>query len=104
MLEFTYMVKREHLMKLKKVFNASAEGINLTHSFLCAIALGEKLSPSFYNNKEAQRILSGLRRYKFVRHVKREEAGGYIVTQKGENKLQKILIDEVVIKDQRKWD
>src|SRR3989338_465525 len=101
MLEFTYMVKREHLIKLKKVFSAGGEGLNLAHSFLCAIALGEKLS---YRDKEAQRGLGGLRRYKFVRRVKREQKDFYTLTEKGENKLRKIFIDEIVIKEQSKWD
>ncbi len=104
MLQFTYMASREHLEKIKKFISASGEGINLTQSLLCAVALGERLAISMQNNIAAQRALGGLRRYKFVRHIKGSRGDKYVITKKGERKLQQIFIDEVVIKNPKKWD
>ena len=98
------MVKLEHLAKLKKFFSSGGEGMNLAQSLLCAVALGEKLSPIINNNRKTQQIFHGLRRYRFVRHVRVEGKEKYIITPKGENKLREILIDEVVIKNSKKWD
>ena len=96
------MIKSEHLGKIKKFVNAGGEGINLAQRLLCSVALGEKLSPDIYNNRESKQILYGFRRYKFVRHAK--ERNTYELTLKGEKKLQDILIDEVIIKPPRSWD
>ncbi len=97
------MMKQEHLVKLKKFVSLGGEGINLAQSLLCLVALGEK-SSIVHNNRKAKRAFYGLRRYKFVRHVKESNVDKYVITQKGENKLQEILIDEVVIQSQKKWD
>ena len=98
------MIERKHLAKLKKIFNISGDGINLTQSLLCAVALGEKLPPSLYKNNKTRQVFNGLRRYKFVRHITRENGNLYSITPKGENKLQNILIDKVVIKNHKNWD
>ncbi|HEY4513269.1 MAG TPA: hypothetical protein VJH06_02035 [Candidatus Paceibacterota bacterium] len=95
-------MKREHLVKIKKVVNIGGEGISLAQRMLCAVAFGENLASGFYNSPEAKQIFRGFRRYKFVRYVK--EDGKYELTGKGEKKLQYILIDEVVIKTPKKWD
>ena len=94
------MLKREHLIKLKKFISVGGEGINLAQSLLVSIAIGDKLPPHIRESREAKRILYGFRRYKFIRRARED----YELTPKGENKLQKIFIDEVVIKAPRKWD
>ncbi len=98
------MIEREHLMKLKKFFEAGGEGMNLARSLLCTVALGEKLLPGLRDSKKARQIFNGFRRYKFVRYVKGKYGDSYTITPKGEDKLRDILIDEVVIKDQKNWD
>ena len=98
------MVKREHLFRLKKLVNAGGEGINLAQNLLCAVALGEKLPPDFYQNRKVQQAFSGFRRYRFVRHVKGEYGGTYHITPKGENKLRNMLIEEIIIKNPKSWD
>src|SRR3989344_8739281 len=98
------MVERKHLLKLKKFFDAGSKGLNLTKILLCAVALGEKLSPSLYNNRKVSQAFSGLRRYKFVRDIKEKDNNSYALTQKGETKLRDIVIDDIEIKEQRKWD
>lgn len=103
MLEFTtHRVMREYLGKIKKLVSAGGEGVSLAQSLLCSIAIGEKLPPHIHKSREAQRILYGFRRYKFVMHRRRENA--YALTPKGERKLQNIIIDEVVIKNPKRWD
>lgn len=97
-------MEHKHLLKLKKSITIGGEGINLAQSILCSIALGEKLSLGFYGSNEAKQILRGFRRYKFVRHIKKEHNNKYVLTSKGEKKLQDILIDEVIIKAPKKWD
>lgn len=74
----------------------------MAQSILCSIALGEKLPPHLHESREARRILYGFRRYRFIRHVAGENTN--VLTPKGENKLQDILIDEVMIKNPKKWD
>lgn len=96
------MVKKEHLVKLKKFISAGGEGINLTQSLLCSIAFGEKLPSHIHESREAKRILYGFRRYKFIRHIR--EDNKYALTEKGEDRLQKIFINEVIIKAPKKWD
>ena len=98
------MIEQKHVVKLKKLFSAGGEGINLAQSILCSVALGEKLSPGFYENKKARQALYGFRRYRFIRHVKSEANDKYVLTPKGEKKLQTIIIDEVVIKNPKQWD
>ena len=97
------MVSRKHLLKLKHKFTNS-DGFGLKESLLYAIALGEKIPLNFSGNREATQVFSGLRRYKFIRQVKAEGKGQYIITNKGEDKLRNILIDEVVIKSPKRWD
>ncbi len=104
MLQFTYMASKEHFEKIKKFLNAGGEGINLAQTLLCSVALGEKINTNIQNNIMAQRAMGGLRRYKFVRHIKGSHVDKYIITKKGERKLQQIFIDEVVIKNPKKWD
>ena len=98
------IIEKKHVIKLKKLFSAGGEGINLAQSILCSIALGEKISPNFYDNNKVRQTLRGFRRYKFIRHIKGEDGERYVITLKGENKLQDILIDEVIIKNPKKWD
>lgn len=81
--------------------NAGGEGINLAQRILLAVAFGENTSAGFYRQRESKQTLFGLRRYNFIRRTKSDK---YELTKKGENKLQYILIDEVVIKPPRKWD
>lgn len=102
MLEFTtYMVERKHIARLKQLVNAGGEGINLAQSLLCSIALGEKLPPHLYNNPKARQVFRGFRRYRFVRHVKEDT---YHITLKGEKRLRNMVIDEVIIKNPKRWD
>ena len=67
------MVKRKHLLKLKKIIDTGSKGLDLTKTLLCTVALGEKLSPGFYNDRKVAQAFSGLRRYKFVRHINRRD-------------------------------
>ena len=98
------MVERKHLIKLQRFFSSGGEGINLKQGILCAIALGDKLLPGFSNDRKTSQVLGGLRRYKFVRRVKKEGGEIYLLTPKGEAKLQNIIIDEVIIKNPKNWD
>ena len=96
------MIEHKHLVKLKKFINTGSKGLDLAKTLLCSVALGEKLSPSFYDDRKVAQAFHGLRRYKFVRHTKENNA--YILTQKGENKLRDILIDDIEITKKGKWD
>jgi DNA-binding transcriptional regulator PaaX len=78
--------------------------LNLTEVLLCSIALGEKLSPEFYNNQKIAKTSYNLRRYRFVRHAKKRVDNNYLLTPKGENKLRDILIDDIEIKNPKRWD
>jgi DNA-binding transcriptional regulator PaaX len=98
------MIKHKHLLKLKKFVNAGNRGLDLAKTLLCAIALGEKLSPSFYSDRKVAQAFSGLRRYKFVRHTKEHSNNPYLLTPKGEAKLHYILINDIEIKNPRNWD
>jgi len=98
------MVERRHLLKLRKFIDAGNEGLNLTKTLLCAVALGEKLSPSFCKDRKVTQAFQGLRRYKFVRHVKEKENDAYLLTPKGEARLRNIVIDDIKIKNQKNWD
>ncbi len=98
------MVEQKHLPKLKKIISTRDKGLNLTKTLLCAIALGEKLPADFEGNRKIEQAMSGLRRYKFVRHIKKEGENKYFLTSKGESKIHDILIDDIEIKDQKKWD
>lgn len=95
------MIQRKHLIRIKKFIGASSEGINFAQNLLCDIAFREKLSPNFYNSEKAKQVFRGFRRYRFVRHIKKNS---YILTLKGEKRLQDILIEEVKIKAPQKWD
>ena len=95
------VVGQKYLLKIKKFISAGGEGINLAQTFLCSIALGEKLPSHLYESREAKRIFYGFRRYKFIRKVKENT---YILTEKGEKRLQNIVIDEVIVKSPKKWD
>ena len=98
------MIEQKHLLKLKKIVNAGNKGLDLTKILLCTVALGEKLSPDFYNDKKVSQAFSGLRRYKFVRHIKKDRDETYLLTPKGEARLHNIIIDEIEIKNPKKWD
>jgi DNA-binding transcriptional regulator PaaX len=98
------MIERKHLQKLKKFINVGNHGLNLTKTLLCAVALGEKLSTDFYNDRKVSQAFSGLRRYKFVRHIKEKGRSAYIITPKGEERLHDIVIDDIELKNQRKWN
>ena len=76
----------------------------MAQSILCSIALGEKLPPHLRDSVKARQVFQGLRRYKFVRHIKGENDETYGLTPKGEHKLRQVFIDEVVIKKNKKWD
>lgn len=98
------MVERKHLLKLKKFINTENKGLDLTKTLLCAIALGEKLLPGFYEDRKISQAYRGLRRYRFVRYVKEYGDNVYFITPKGETKLSDILIDDIEIKNPKKWD
>ena len=82
------MIEQKHLLKLKKFINFGSKGLDLTKTLLCAVALGEKLSLDFYDDRKVTQAFSGLRRYKFVRHVKEHTNNPYSLTPKGEAKLR----------------
>ena len=86
------MIEQKHLLKLRKFVNPGSRGLDLTKTLLCTVALGEKLSLSFYNNRKVGQAFSGLRRYKFIRHTKKEGGNPYSLTAKGEVRLKNILI------------
>ncbi len=98
------MIERKHLLKLKKFINVGSKGLDLTKTLLCTVALGEKLSPGFYNDQKVSQAFSGLRRYKFVRHVKEKDNNYYGLTPKGEARLRDIVIDDIEIKNPKNWD
>ena len=100
------MIERKHLLKLKKFINAGAKGLGLAQTLLCAVALGEKLSPEFYNDRQVAQSFSGLRRYKFVRYVKEkdDESNFYSLTPKGEARVRRILIEDIEIKSSKTWN
>lgn len=98
------MLEREYLGKLKKYINSKDSKLNLTQTLLSAVALGKKLSPNIYNNRKISQTFGGLRRYKFVRHIRTSNHEAYSLTQKGEKKLQKIIIDDIEIKNPKRWD
>ena len=77
---------------------------NLTKEILCSIAFGKKIPNDFYNNTKNIQALSSLRRYKFVRHVKRAGEHSYSLTPKGEGRLKKIILDDIEIKNPTKWN
>ncbi|MBI3305799.1 hypothetical protein HYZ82_01540 [Candidatus Nomurabacteria bacterium] len=95
-------MEKKHYLKLRKYIDASSKGLNLAKTFLCAAAIGEKLSPNLYNHKKVNQTFNGLRRYKFIRRTK--DNGTYTLTQKGEAKVQSIVIDDLEIKGKRSWD
>ncbi len=96
------MIKRKHLERIKKFVDAGGEGITIAHGLLLDIAIGKKLSQNFQNNLKAREIFHGFRRYRFVRKIK--EGNTFELTTKGENKLQNLLLDEIVFRKPRKWD
>ena len=98
------MIEPKHILRLKKFINAGSKGLDLPKTLLCAIALGEKLSPDFYNNQKIAQAFSGLRRYKFVRHVKESRENFYSITPKGEARLRVIVIDDIEIKSSKSWN
>ena len=98
------MIEHKHLLKLKKLIGAGSKGLDLTKTLLCAVALGEKLSSDFYKNKKVVQAFSGLRRYKFIRHVKEKGNRPYVLTSKGEARLRDMVIDDIEIKIKRNWD
>ena len=98
------MIEWKHLLKFKKFINTANKGLNLTETLLCAVALGEKLSPKFYNSQKITKASYGLRRYKFVRYIKDDKNSHYSLTSKGETKLRNLVIDDIEIKNPKKWD
>ncbi|KKQ31626.1 MAG: Repressor in the phenylacetic acid catabolism [Candidatus Nomurabacteria bacterium GW2011_GWA1_37_20] len=98
------MIEQKNLLKLKKFIDHGSKGLNLTKTLLCAVALGEKLSSSFYNDRKITQAFSGLRRYKFVRHIKGNEKNIYKITPKGEARLRAVVIDDVEVKTSKNWD
>src|SRR3989344_5152597 len=98
------MIGREHLVKLKKYITTGSKGLDLTKTLLLSIALGEKISSNFYNDRKIAQAASGLRRYRFIRYVKEEKEKIYKLTPKGEAKIQTIIIDDIEFKNQKRWD
>jgi hypothetical protein len=98
------MLEEKHLQRLKKIAATGSRRLDLTKNLLCAIALGEKLSYKFRNSKEAAQTFSGLRRYKFVRHIKEKGDNYYALTKKGEKRLLNIVIDDIELKSKKHWD
>lgn len=98
------MLEEKHLSRLRKIVKVGNNRLDLAKTILCDIALGEKLSLNFYDDKKVVKAFSGLRRYKFVRHVKAEKSSAYLLTPKGESHLRNIVIDDIEIKNPKKWD
>ena len=98
------MIEQKHLLKLKKFINVANRGLNLSETFLCSIALGEKLSPELYDNQKIAKTSYGLRRYRFVRHIKDHKNRHYLLTPKGEAKLHNLVIEDIEIKNPKNWD
>jgi len=97
-------MEQKHLVKLKKIIIAGNKGLNLTKTLLCSVALGEKLSSDFYDDRKVKQAFNGLRRYRYIRHVKKDNRNTYFLTPKGETRLHNILIEDIEIKKHRKWD
>jgi DNA-binding transcriptional regulator PaaX len=98
------MIEQKYLLKLNKFINIGGKGLELTKTLLCAVALGKKLSPNFYDNRKVAQAFTGLRRYKFVRHVKENTKNICMLTPKGEAKLRDIVINDIKIKNHKNWD
>ncbi len=98
------MVERKHLLKLKKFIDVGNKSLDLTKTLLCGVALGEKFSSSLYDNRKISKAFGGLRRYKFVRHIKEKDNNNYLLTSKGEAKLRNIVIDDIKVETQKNWD
>jgi DNA-binding transcriptional regulator PaaX len=96
------MIKKEHVLKLKEAVKEGRKGLSLTASLLLDIAVGEKFSNDFYKDRKISLALGGLRRYKFVRHIK--ESNSYALTAKGEKKLRYIVIDDIQPRSQKHWN
>lgn len=77
---------------------------HLTNEILCDIAFGKKLPAEFYKNKKTIQSFSGLRRYKFIRHARKEDNSPYFLTPKGEARLRSIMLDDIEIKNTIKWN
>ncbi len=95
-------MKKKKLAQIGRLVSLGGEGINLAQRILCAVAFGENLSKPAYKSRMAQKTFYNMRRYRFIRRTK--DNSSYVLTPKGEKKLQFILIDEVVIKNPKKWD
>jgi hypothetical protein len=98
------MVQNEYMGKIKNIVGASGSGLATAEKLLCAVAFGENLSSLVNKNRKTQQIFNGLRRYKFIRRVREESEGEYLITPKGEKRLQNIIIEEIVIKNHPRWD
>lgn len=104
MLELTtHMIEHKHLHKIKEIISSGSKGLNLTKNLLLTVASDEKLSSDFYDNRKVAQAFSGLRRYKFVRHIKNCKNNIYSLTKKGEARLRNIVIDEIEIKNEKNW-
>lgn len=98
------MISKKHLDRLRRTFNHLSDGMNLAESIFTSIAFGEFSYSNLSRNRKAQQAFSGFRRYKFIRHVKSGNIDKYVLTLKGEQRFRRSFIDEVVIKNPKKWD
>lgn len=77
---------------------------DLTKQILCDIAFGKKFKQDFYKNNKNIQAFSSLRRYKFIRHTKKAQEHSYALTPKGEDRLRKIVLDDIEIKKFASWN
>ena len=98
------MIEQKYLRKLKEIICFKNSEIDVTKTLLCAVALKEKSAYNFYKSRKTAQAFSGLRRYKFIRHIKNGRDEMYSLTPKGESRLHDIIIDNIKITNQKSWD
>ena len=98
------MIENKYLQKFRKFFDFGTVDTELTKVLLYALALGEKLPEDRFNRRKVKQAFHGLRRYKFVRHVKKEGKVNYYLTPKGKTRLRSFVLDTIEIKKPKYWD
>src|SRR3989338_1456904 len=97
-------MKNKDVLEYRELFLSRNKKLHLAKRILYGIATGEALFPQFYSRRQEAQALYGLRRYKFIRHTRKDDENFYSLTAKGKNRLRHIIIDEIKIKNSKKWD
>ena len=99
-------MNNKNILKYSGLISRKDRKINPTESILYGIVTGEALFPQFYSKRQGTQAFYGLRRYKFIRRTKVADSDSYrhSATSKGEERLRRIILDEIEIKIPRRWD